>query len=140
MTQDLREKLIRLGNTGNPFDVHNGIRVVDVSDGAATVEVELQPDNLNSWGSPHGGLLFTMADVACGLAAISLRQEVMVTVNAGMDFIAATFSQGVIRAEGRVVHCGGKMCFCAAEIYDEKDTLLSRVNITMYYVGSKLEF
>ena len=139
MTPELREKLIQLGNTGNPFDSHNGIRVADVGDGTATVEVVLQPENLNSWGSPHGGLLFTMADVACGLAASSLRQEVMVTVNAGMDFIAAAAGQGVIRAEGRVLHCGGKMCFCAAEVYDEQNTLLCRVNATMYFVGKKLE-
>ena len=139
MSPELREKLIRLGNTGNPFDTHNGIRVADVDDGTAVVEVDLRQENLNSWGSPHGGLLFTMADVACGLAAISLRQEVMVTVNTAMDFIAASAGHGVIRAEGRVVHCGGKVCFCAAEIYDEKDTLLSRVNVTMYFLGTRLE-
>ena len=139
MTPELREKLIGLGNTGNPFDSHNGVRVADVGDGKATVVVDLQQENLNSWGGPHGGLLFTMADVACGLATISLRQEACVTINAGMDFIAATGGQGVIRAEGRVLHCGGKLCFCAAEVYDQADTLLSRLNITMYFTGRKLE-
>lgn len=139
MTRELREKLIGLGNTGNPFDSHNGLRVVDVDDGTATVEVALRPENLNSWGGPHGGLLFTMADVACGLATISLRQESCVTVNAGMDFIASTGGEGVIRAEGRVLHCGGKMCFCVAEVRDERNTLLSRLNITMYFTGRKLE-
>ena len=139
MTPELREKLIGLGNTGNPFDTHNGLRVADVGEGTATVEVALQHENLNSWGGPHGGLLFTMADVACGLATISLRQEVCVTVNATMDFIAAAGGEGVIRAEGKVLHCGRKMCFCSAEVFDEKDTLLSRLNVTMYFPGRKLE-
>ncbi|MBQ2061076.1 MAG: PaaI family thioesterase [Oscillospiraceae bacterium] len=139
MTLEMREKLIRFGNSCNPFDNHNGIRVTDVGDGTATVEVDLHPENLNSWSSPHGGLLFTMADVACGMAAISMRQEVIVTVSTGMDFIAAAGGQGVIRAEGRVVHCGGKMCFCAAEVYDGKNTLLCRMNATMYFPGTKLE-
>lgn len=139
MLPELREKLIGLGNTGNPFDRHNGLRVADVGDGTATVEVELHHENLNSWGGPHGGLLFTMADVACGLATISLRQEACVTVNAGMDFIAATGGQGVIRAEGRVLRCGGKLSFCVAEVLDEKDTLLCRLNLTMYFTGRKLD-
>lgn len=139
MTQEWKEKLIKLGNTGNPFDRHNGLRVADVGDGMAVVEVELRQENLNSWGGPHGGLLFTMADVACGLAAISLRQEACVTVNAGIDFLADTDGQGVIRARSRVLRCGGKLCFSVAEIYDEGDTLLSRVNITMYFTGRRLE-
>lgn len=139
MTQELKEKLIALGNTGNPFDRHNGIRVADVGEGMATVEVDLRHENLNSWGAPHGGLLFTMADVACGLAAISLRQEACVTINAGIDFLAATGGQGVVRALGRVLRCGARLCFSVAELRDEQDTLLARVNVTMYFTGKKLE-
>ena len=138
MTPELKEKLIRMGNTCNPFDNHNGLRVADVDDGSAVVEVELTQDSLNSWGTAHGGLLFTLADVACGMAAISLRREAMVTVNASVDFIAPTAGRGVVRARGRVVRCGGKLCFCAAEIRDEGDALLCRMNVTMYFTGQPL--
>lgn len=138
MTPELKEKLIRMGNTCNPFDNHNNLRVTDVDDGFAAVEVVLQDRHLNSWGTPHGGLLFTMADVACGMAAISLRREALVSVSASVDFIAATCGKGVVRAEGRVLRSGGKLCFCAAEIRDEGNTLLCRMNVTMYFTGQPL--
>ncbi len=138
MTPELKEQLIKMGNTCNPFDNHNGLRVTDVGDGTAVVEVTLQTESLNSWGTPHGGLLFTLADVACGMAAISLRREAMVSVSASADFIAAAGGEGVIRAEGRVLRCGNKLCFCAAEIRDEGNTLLCRINVTMYFTGQPL--
>lgn len=138
MTSELKEQLINMGNTCNPFDNHNGLRVTDVDDGVAVVETTLRPESLNSWGTPHGGLLFTLADVACGMAAISLRREAMVSVSASADFIAAAGGEGVIRAEGRVLRCGGKLCFCAAEIRDGEDTLLCRMNVTMYFTGQAL--
>ena len=139
MTEELKEKMIRFGNSANPFDKHNGIRITDVKDGYAVVETELQHESLNSWGGPHGGLLFTMADVACGVATISLRQEQCVTVNAGMDFIAATGGQGRLRTVGKVDHCGRKLCFSTAEVRDEQDTLLARFHVTMYFTGRELE-
>ena len=139
MTEELKEEMIRFGNSANPFDKHNGVRITDVQDGYAVVETDLRRENLNSWGGPHGGLLFTMADVACGVATISLRQEQCVTVNAGMDFLATTGGQGRLRAVVRVERCGGKLCFSTAEIRDEKDTLLARIHITMYFTGRKLE-
>ena len=51
MSPELREKLIRLGNTGNPFDVHNGIRVADVGDGTAVVEVITYTPMLGAGGT-----------------------------------------------------------------------------------------
>ncbi|MBQ6117418.1 MAG: PaaI family thioesterase [Oscillospiraceae bacterium] len=139
MTEELRETMLRFGRSANPFDEHNGVRLTDVGDGFAVVETDLCRENLNSWNSPHGGLLFTMADVACGVAAISLRQEQCVTVNASMDFLAAAGSTGRLRAVGRVERCGRKLCFTTAEIRDEQETLLARIQVTMYFTGRKLE-
>ena len=82
MTEELKRQLLAFGNEAEPFIAHNHIKVTDLSDGEATVTLPLEKDSLNRWGNPHGGVLFTMADVACGMAVLTLRQESCVTVNA----------------------------------------------------------
>ena len=70
MTEERRQKLLQSsqGPGAEPFSQYNHMKVTAVDDGTATVELVLQPDSLNCWGTPHGGALFTMADVAAGMA------------------------------------------------------------------------
>lgn len=50
MTNELKEKLLAYGTKAEPFTVHNHIRVTDLQDGEARVELTLQPESLNRWG------------------------------------------------------------------------------------------
>lgn len=63
MTNELKEKLLAYGTRAEPFTVHNHIRVTDLQDGEARVELTLQPESLNRWGTAHGGILFALADI-----------------------------------------------------------------------------
>ena len=51
MTNQLKEKLLAYGTKAEPFTVHNHIRVTDLQDGEARVELTLQPESLNRWGT-----------------------------------------------------------------------------------------
>ena len=76
MTEERRQKLLQSsqGPGAEPFSQYNHMKVTDVDDGTATVELELQPDSLNCWGTPHGGLI----GVEYGyLKAISTTKESM---------------------------------------------------------------
>ena len=68
MTPELKEKLLRYANEKEPFTAHNHIRVCDIDEGSSRLELDLMEQSLNRWGQPHGGVLFTLADDACGLA------------------------------------------------------------------------
>ena len=92
MTNELKEKLLAYGTKAEPFTVHNHIRVTDLQDGEARVELTLQPESLNRWGTAHGGILFALADIAAGTAILTLRQEVCLTVNASIDFLDAPWA------------------------------------------------
>lgn len=89
MTPELREKLLAFGNGAEPFLQHNHFCVEDVDDGTSLVTLELQRENLNRWGAPHGGTIFAMADIAAGMAALTVRQDVNVTTSATIDYMAA---------------------------------------------------
>ena len=92
MTPELREKLLAFGNGAEPFLQHNHFCVEDVDDGTSLVTLELQRENLNRWGAPHGGTIFAMADIAAGMAALTVRQDVNVTTSATIDYMAAARS------------------------------------------------
>ena len=99
MTPELREKLLAFGNGAEPFLQHNHFCVEDVDDGTSLVTLELQRENLNRWGAPHGGTLFAMADIAAGMAALTVRQDVNVTTSATIDYMAAAPGTGKLIAE-----------------------------------------
>ena len=52
MTNERKQCLLKLAAESEPFDIHNHIRIVDVDDGWAKVELEIHPESLNRWGIP----------------------------------------------------------------------------------------
>lgn len=138
MTEEIKRQLLLYGNQAEAFIAHNHIKITDLGDGTATVTLHLRKESLNRWHTPHGGVLFTMADVAGGMAALTMRQETCVTVNAAMDFMAAANGDQTLTAVGRVDRMGGKMCFCTTEIFDGMDQLIARFHSTMYFTGKAL--
>ena len=88
MTPELKAKLLRYANECEPFTAHNHIEITDIGEGRSRVELHLTCESMNRWGQPHGGILFTLADDACGIAMSGLRQETCVTVSSTVDFMA----------------------------------------------------
>ena len=103
MTKDLYDKLMVFGNDREPFLAHNFMRTTDLDDGTATVTLPMHTESLNRWGGAHGGILFSLCDVAMGMAIMTLRQEMVVTVNATIDYLADGNDgmTALIRAEKR---------------------------------------
>lgn len=138
MTQELHQALLAFGNGSEPFLAHNHMTVSAVDDGTATVVLPMVEDSLNRWGGAHGGALFTLCDVATGMAVLTLRQETIVTVNATMDYLSAAAPGSVLTAVGRVDRMGGKLAFCSADITDEKGHLIARSHTVMCFTGGTL--
>lgn len=139
MTPELRDKLLRFCNDNEPFLTHNYMRMADTDDGTATIVLPMHENSLNRWGGAHGGILFSLCDVANGMAIMSLRQEMVVTVNASIDYLAAASAGSTLTAVGRVDRIGGKLAFCSAEITDETGNVVVRSHTVMCFTGKPLE-
>lgn len=137
MTNELKEKMIALGIDEN-YSRLTGLQIVDLDDGRAVLDLPIEPNILNRWGTPHGGAIFTLCDVACGMANVTLRQESCVTVNASVDFIAAAPDHGTLRAIGMVEKQGGKLSFLRAEVRDESGKLIASARSVMTFTGGEL--
>ena len=95
-------------------------------------------DSLNRWGGAHGGILVALCDVAMGMAIMSLRQEVIVTVNATIDYLSAAAADSTLTAVGKVDRLGGKLAFCSAEVTDENGKVIVQSHCVMSFTGRPL--
>ena len=138
MTPELRDKLLHFCNDNEPFLTHNYMRMTDTDDGTATIVLPMHENSLNRWGGAHGGILFSLCDVATGMAIMSLRQEMVVTVNASIDYLAAAAAGSTLTAVGKVDRMGGKMVFCSGEVTDETGKVIVQARCVMSFTGRPL--
>ena len=138
MTKQLYNQLMASGTDCEPFLTHNYMRTADLDDGTATVTLPMHTESLNRWGGAHGGILFSLCDVAMGMAIITLRQEMVVTVNATIDYLAAAAAGSILTAVGKVDRLGGKLAFCSAETTDETGKVIVRAHCVMCFTGKAL--
>lgn len=138
MTEALKKTLLDFSNDKEPFLTHNHMYTADLSDGCATVVLPMCEDSLNRWGGAHGGILFSLCDVAMGMAIMTLRQEMVVTVNATIDYLSAAAAGSTLTTVGKVDRLGGKLAFCSAEMTDETGKVIVRAHCVMCFTGRAL--
>ncbi len=105
------------------FAKQNGIEIVDISDGYARTQIQIEPRHLNAGGSVQGGVLFTMADLAFA-AATNSHGTLTVTSTANITFVRGA-SVGVITAEAREIVNHHHLPFCEVQVTDQAGNLLA---------------
>lgn len=96
-------------NDSQPFDFeldpymrHLGFAAEVPTPGSARVWGELRPEHLNSFGSAHGGFLFSLADSAFALASNS-HGALAVALSAHIEYFKATRAGQRIEASAREI-------------------------------------
>ncbi len=93
-------------------------RMVELSSGRCAIECAFRDDLTQHHGLFHAGLLTTLADNACGFAALSLMPE-------GAEVLSVEFKTSFLRpaagiavvARGEVVKPGRTLSFCRADVF-----------------------
>lgn len=85
-----------------------GLKLIELGDGAATVEMTPGEDMANHSGFVHGGMISTLADSAMGKALQTGSRRVYrsVSFDLKLTFISAAKVGERLRATGHVVHTG----------------------------------
>jgi uncharacterized protein (TIGR00369 family) len=103
----------------------NGIHrpTIKVSDGAATVEMDVQEHHFHSAKSVHGSILFKMLDDASYFAVASLVDDVFVVTVSFTTHMTRPVLGGRLSCTGRVVHAGKNLYLAEAVVanVDGKD-------------------
>ena len=116
-----------------PYDAAAGIKPLSVEEGRAEIGVILRPDHKNIWGIPHGGLLYSLADVACGVAADSVHIGAhVVTAGSSFNYLFANPEAKSLRAVGQVIKPGHTLAVVQADVYDDQNNHLATGQFTMH--------
>ena len=136
MTGEEKQRRFDLFNSYDDFNRHNGLRLTDVGDGTATVEVTLRRESLNPRGMAHGGLIFTLCDVATGVAART-GGRTTVSQDASIYFLRPGVNTEKLTAKGRVLKEGRTTGYAEAEVFNDDGTLIAKAAVTVHYLDDR---
>ena len=110
-----------------------GAKLVSVEQGGVVIECPWSEGLTQQHGFFHAGVLTTIADSACGYAALTMMPEgrEVLTVEFKVNFLRPANTHKII-ARGSVVHSGKTLTVCNGEVFDETGSkLLAKMTATM---------
>ncbi len=117
---------------------HLGARLLEIRPGYARVALALRPQHTNFMGMIHGGVIFSLADVAFGAAANSFGKKAM-ALSVGIDFLAAPETDGEITADVELVSRAGKMGYYRMSVTDDKGKSIAQCRGWAYHTERPLQ-
>lgn len=114
-----------------------GLELKEVSPGSAVFEAEVRPGLLQN-NILHGGVLASIVDSACAVAALSMvfPASYATTINLQIAYLKPVLA-GRFRAEGRCLRAGKNILFCEASVFDERNTLVCTATSQLMAVAHK---
>lgn len=107
--------------------------LLEVAPGHARLAINITPKSLNLYGNIHGGFLFSLCDIASGIATYAY-EVANVTQNSSIQFIKG-ISQGRIYIEANTIHKGSKTAVHQVTVTDEAGNLLVNAAFTMFLLS-----
>ena len=94
--------------------------------------VPLEERYINAHGSAHGGLIFSLADMAFAALVGGQRADLR-HAQTSISYIRAGRT-GPLRAESRMINAGRKLVTCEVRVLDADGELLALATVTGYVV------
>lgn len=134
MNKEFYDKLISTFVSRDRFAAHNALSLVEVKQGYARVELEVTEQHLNGADMAHGGVMFTVADLAMGLAAHS-HGRVAVTLSADISFLNPAQLGDRIIAEAEELALRRTVATYLVSVKNEAGLLLASMKCQAYRKG-----
>mgnify|MGYP002660635554 FL=1 len=125
MTEQQRQEWYAMlkarANTEGTYAVTGGMRLVELGDGWARGELQLEERHRNPMGIVHGGVYCTMMDQVAGTAACT-RGSICRTVNCEVRFLAPA-QGGHLTSHAEAVRMGRSIAVIRAWVEDTEGTV-----------------
>ncbi len=132
------EQLKCYRNESNAFARKLGIEVTEISLGYAKAVKTVLADEVNPAQTTHGGVYFTLADIASGAAASS-HGFLSATVSADYHYLRSCHAGDTLLAEAREVKSGRTLCVYDVQITDQHATLVGTGTYTYIILDKPLD-
>ena len=111
------------------FAMDVGCEILTAGDGQAVVTLDVCEKHFNGVGIVQGGVVFTLADFACAVAANS-EESTFVSADGTISYLNAAVGKRLV-ASAKVVKDGKTLAFCEATITNDDDKLVAKASFTM---------
>jgi len=101
---------------------------IHIEPGACSIEIDVRPEYFHAAGAVHGSVYFKILDDAAFFAANSYVPDVFVLTTSFTTYLTRPVSEGVMRAQGRVVNQNRTQFIAESVVYDAQDREIARGN------------
>jgi acyl-CoA thioesterase len=122
-----RKALLTKTKSNSPFWQLLDMDLIDVKKGYAKTKIPFSQKLHNANGVVHGGVIFSAADTAVGLALIGLvgRHDVLATIEMKINYLKP-FEGGEIIAEAKIIHKGAQTAIGDVDIRNSNGDLVAK--------------
>jgi acyl-CoA thioesterase len=113
-----------------------GVEFLELRRGYCRVELRLAPHMVNFQGYPHGGVIFSLADIAFG-AACNSHGEAAVALNVTISYLTAVEPGSRLVAEGRERQQGRRAGFYDVAVSLAGGTLVALAHCVAHRVDRR---
>lgn len=133
------QKLLDYRNNHPGFTKNMGMKVTQVSDGFAKVEMDITEKHGNPIGSVHGGVIYALADTAGAVAATS-KGSFVTTVTGDINYLNPAIGVKKLTAATRELKAGKNVLVYDVAVTDETERVIAEARMTYYSLHKKVDF
>jgi len=122
-----------------PFGKKFGLRLLDVQEGYAIVEMRFTEDMENMFGMAHGGAIFSLIDAAFEVASNS-HGTMAVALNMNITYLASPAKGSRLTGEAREINKTRRTAAYDIRAMDDSGTLLATCQSLVYRLDKPLPF
>ena len=122
----------------HPLHRYIGVETIHAAQGRAHFEITVGSNTVNTYGAFHGGVVYTLCDMACYAALMSelAEGEDAVTHDIHVSLLRAAKIGDRIRFQGKVIKRGRNLGFMESEAY-LGEQLIARATVTKSILKTK---
>lgn len=132
---EIKERIYRLLE-GSEFIRSMELELVKLDEFEAIGRIPFKKSFLNSYGSMHGGFLYSLADTVAGSLAC-MCGDYVTTVDGSMNYFEPAVSEEFIYCYAYIVRTGRHLVNVKAEIKDDNGKLLDNASFNYYRIKKK---
>lgn len=113
-----------------------GIRLVEIGDRHAEMQVEIDERHRNYLGGVHGGLIATLLDTVCFFPRPLLPSgQAATTVNLNVNFVRPAAVGDRLSARAELLHKGRRTASLTVRVADQQGRLVAHGTATLMLLG-----
>ena len=111
-----------------------GIVIDSAEPGKAVCSLVLEEKHMNENNVPMGGAVFTLADIACAVAANGYTKKKTVSQQASITFLSPAKGRRLV-AEASCLRSGRTTALYTVDVRDELGTYVAHATMNGYIIG-----